>query len=290
MVLQNFSFAASIYSIINILQISTNLAEAARFAGTSKGAPAFALFLGGLLPFVFWGIWYSKSKILRIISVIGFTSGLITLVFTGQRTGTITGLISIIPMILLFFKEGRIKKLLTITALFCICAFIFRDLITPVKLNFLLNRYSINSGLSSRDLIWKVALNEILINPINGHGFGASEQVITSSFHNGFLEVWFNTGIVGLFFYCCSLLVFLIHAVKQSFMAASFESRVISSLAIGYIFGFIFSNLFESIGASSSSLNLLLFLSICALIPSNGKNKKIRQRVTNLIGTNPVNN
>ena len=42
--------------------------------------------LGSLLPFVFWGLWNVKSKVLRVVLGLGFLSGMATLVLSGQQS------------------------------------------------------------------------------------------------------------------------------------------------------------------------------------------------------------
>ncbi len=105
--LVGIAIAGTIFSLINLIAIPGSLNDPLRFLGYAKTAPFFAVTLGGLLPFSFWGLWNAETKITKAACGLGFISGTAALLISGQRTGTVAGLIGLIP---LGFSIIRYKK------------------------------------------------------------------------------------------------------------------------------------------------------------------------------------
>lgn len=263
------SLAGVIFSLFNFISLPGELSEAVRFSGYSKGAASFALFLGGLLPFTFWGLWRTNNRAIRVACVSGFIFGFITLMLTGQRTGTIAALIALIPL-LISIKERKI--IVWCTSLIILGIFIGYILVgqsSAGRVSFLFDRYSFDSDLSGRTSIWEKAFSLIAENPFLGRGIGASETVMSDSFHNAYLEIWFNTGLPGLFLFLAAQFFFLYRIIYLGRKFKDPESKAILALALGYMSGFIFMCFFESIGAAASSLNVILYLFLGVLVSNN---------------------
>jgi O-antigen ligase len=254
------AFAAALYALLNFVSLPGSLDQAARFTGFSRGAPTFVIVLGGLLPFAFWGAWQAESKLIRVVCALGVLLGIVTLLFSGQRAGTLAGLVSLIPFVLVFPQRRTLIWSGILLVVLALLSFMLLQLTSADKLNFLLSRYSFSSGLSYRDLIWSSALSEIAHSPIIGHGIGASETVMSYSFHNAYLEIWYNTGIVGLFLFIAAQIYFFYRILYLNQAAKDPGSRPFLALALGYMLGFIVVCLFESTGAGASNLNLILYL------------------------------
>jgi O-antigen ligase len=271
--LQAIAIAASVFGILNFFLLPGGINNVGRFSGVSAGAASFAAFLGGMIPFSLWGIWRAKDAV-RILCAIGFLAGAVTLIFTGQRTGTFTGLIGIIPLFL--FMQNRKTfgwSLLLVIGLVGISILLFQQ--SDVERNsFLLSRYSSLTNFSGRNAIWKMALAAIKENPIMGRGIGASEMFFSSSFHNTYLEIWYNTGFLGLLMFITAQIIFLVRAVILLLTQKDAEIRSIAALATGYMVGFIGLSLFESTGASASSINLFLYLFVSFVVSSPQALKK----------------
>ncbi|MEJ2598058.1 MAG: O-antigen ligase family protein [Anaerolineales bacterium] len=262
--------AGTIFAFINLITIPGSLNNPIRFIGYAKTAPFFAVTLGGLLPFSFWGLWNAKTKIVKTACGIGFITGTAALLISGQRTGTVAGLIALIPLgysIIRHKKKIGVFSLLIILLFFSISYLLLNS--SSDRISFLLSRYSLNAGLSNRDLIWQAALSKISINPILGEGIGASERVISSSFHNAYLEVWYNTGFIGLLLFIISQIIFFFRIIYLNKLITDPEKKSIVALALGYMLGFSVSCVFESLGAGASTMNLLLYLFLGTLISDN---------------------
>ncbi len=264
--LVSISVAATIYCLLNFVTLPGHLSEAERFSGYAKGAPSFAMFLGGLLPFTFWGLWRANHRVIRMVCGSGFLLGLITLTFTGQRTGTIGGMIGLIPLLLTFMKRRNILKFAFLITLTFLLSYVLLQHSSEDFVNFLSVRYSPESGLSGRESIWGEASSEIAKSPLPGRGIGAAETVISDSFHNAYLEIWFNTGLAGLLLFLASLCWFTYRILYLKRICKDPETRSILALALGYIMGFVAMSFFESTAAEASNLNLMLYLFLGALV------------------------
>jgi O-antigen ligase len=259
----------ALFGIVNSVALPSQLADPGRFAGYSKAAPVLTLTLGSLLPFSFWGLWNVKSKALRIFLGLGFLSGMATLVLSGQRAGTIAGIVGLIPLALTTAKRRQnVARWVFLVIVLALLGFFLVQHASEAKIGFLLSRYRLGSGLSNRDLIWARALSEIMKSPLIGQGIGAAEWVISSSFHNAYLEVWFNAGLLGLGFFVASQVYFFLRIRYLNRVLADPEAKSILALALGYMMGFVVLCSFESVGAGASNLNVILYLYLGVLVSS----------------------
>jgi O-antigen ligase len=260
---------ATIFSIYNFTSLPAHLGEAARLSGYAKAAPWFAMVLGSLLPFSLWGFWNAPSRALRLISGAGFFFGTITLVFSGQRAGTVAGLLGVAPLLWLNLKK---RKTMGWTVLILILVslmgfFIFRQSSTE-RMDFLLRRYDSAAGLSNREEIWEEARAEIGRSPLLGRGTGAAERVLSYSFHNTWLEVWYNTGLPGLVLFLAAQIYFFyrVNLLRRSFKDP--EAQSVLALALGFMLGFLALCIFESVGAGASNVNIVLYIFLGVFLSS----------------------
>jgi O-antigen ligase len=258
---------AAVFSIVNSFSLPSQLGAASRFTGYSKGAPAYAAVLGGLLPFSFWGLWNAKGKAAKLVLALGFLSGTVALVLSGQRAGTGAGIIGLLPLVLTTtIRKKNIGWSLFLAVLLLLLSFLLMQGSSAERVSFLLRRYSLQSGLSNRDLLWRKAFSEIAKNPLLGQGIGAAEWVIQSSFHNAYLEVWFNAGLPGLVLFVASQACFLYRILRLNRLLTDPETKAVLALALGYLLGFAFLCAFESPGAGASNLNLILYVFLGVLV------------------------
>jgi O-antigen ligase len=265
--LELIAIVGMLFAVVNAVALPSQLAAPGRFAGYSKTAPTLSLILGSLLPFLFWGLWNAKSKALSMILGLGFLSGIATLVLSGQRAGIIAGIVGLIPLILTTIKCKRnigwsvlLAIVLALVGLFVV------QYVSAERLAFLLSRYRLDSGLSNRELIWQMAFSEIARSPLLGQGIGAAEWVVRSSFHNAYLEIWFNAGFLGLALFVASQAYFFLRVRYLNRILTDPEGKSILALALGYMMGFVVVCLVESVGAGASNLNVILYLYLGVLV------------------------
>ena len=204
----SIAVAGAVFSMLHFTALPSQLGEGARFSGYLKGAASYAMVLAGFLPFMLWGTMRGGNRALRIISGAGFLFGVVSLILSGQRTGTIAGLIGVIPLLFLLLRRKTIILALLLLILPVLFSYQLVQQGGRDRGNFLIERYRASSDLSGRPLIWKRALTEIDKQPFLGRGIGASENLINNSFHNSYLEVWFNSGILGLFLFIAAQFYF----------------------------------------------------------------------------------
>jgi O-antigen ligase len=257
----------ALFAIINAVPLPGQLSDAVRFAGYSKSAPALTPILGGLLPFVFWGLWNVESRAVKMILGLGFLAGMAALLLSAQRAGTIAGIVGLVPLTLATIRH---KKNAAWLVLLGIVLVLFGALVVQYaseeKISFLLSRYRLDSGLSDRDLIWGMAVSEIANSPLLGQGIGAAEWVIDSSFHNAYLEIWFNAGFLGLVLFVASQVYIFLRIRYLNRVLTNPEAKSVLALALGYMMGFVVLCTFESVGAGASNLNVILYLYLGVLV------------------------
>lgn len=261
---------ATLFSAYNFSSLPGHLREAVRLSGYAKAAPWFSMVLGGLVPFSFWGLWRAPTRALRLICGAGFLLGTITLVFTGQRAGTMAGLLGVVPLLLLNLRQ---RKTMGWTALALILlsllGFLLFQQSSSERVNFLLSRYNHQAGLSNREQIWGQALTEINRSPLLGRGTGAAETVLSYSFHNTYLEVWYNAGLPGLFFFIAAQVYFFYRIHLLSRIVEDPDGQSILALAFGYMLGFLLLCIVESVGAGASNVNVVLYIFLGVLVSKN---------------------
>ena len=261
------AIVGALFAIVNAVALPSQLTDPVRFVGYAKTAPALTVILGGLLPFVFWGLWNVKSTMLRMILGLGFLSGMAALVLSAQRAGTVAGIVGLIPLTLATIRRKKnVAWLVLLGIVLALLGFFVVQYTSEEKIGFLLSRYRLDSGLSDRDLIWAMALSEIARDPLLGQGIGAAEWVISSSFHNAYLEVWFNAGFLGLVLFLAAQAYFFLRIRYLNRILADPEAKSILALALGYMMGFVVLCIFESVGAGASNLNVILYLYLGVLV------------------------
>ncbi|HSL42301.1 MAG TPA: O-antigen ligase family protein [Anaerolineales bacterium] len=260
------AIGATIFSVINFILLPNQLRDPSRFAGFARGAASFAMTLGGLLPFILYGFSQTKSAILKIIFGIGFLAGAITLIFTGQRAGTIAGLVSLVPLLIFVRHSKNFLWSVMLAVAIVVAGQLLLERTSYARLDFLMSRYSFDAGLSNRETIWQLALDEISKNPIGGRGIGAAEQLRSNSFHHTYLEVWYNTGLLGLVFFVAAQIYFFLRTLITMLSIKDPEKVAIMALALGYFMGFLVLCFVESTGAGASNANLILYIYLGVLV------------------------
>jgi len=145
---------------------------------------------------------YSSGR--RKALVLVGTLGAVVMVLAGGKTGILAGLLS---MLLFFAFQKKFGAALGLSAGITVLGTL-AVLLTP--LGTYLREYTQSgqaSSLTGRTLIWEAAVANIWQHPILGHGFAASKFLFNEAvglpfeaghMHNGYLEILYNNGIVGL--------------------------------------------------------------------------------------------
>ncbi len=184
-----------------------------------------------------------------------YTICLFCLALTGSRAGVVSFFISLFLLVILYkiFVSAKVTyrtvMLVTITVSLLLIKFPFL-LSTQIQgfLDQVLNRSSILTG---RELVWRIAWDSFLENPILGLGFGVSAESlfytrgIDLTAHNTYLSVLTEIGLVGL------ILVILLWVTPlfispKTVLNQDTESKIIIITCVSLLIGLFFNQMFET--------------------------------------------
>lgn len=176
--------------------------ETLRFTGGSElHATGYANSGGLTIPFCVWALIQRKALIWRLVGLVGVIMIPILLFLSGTRTAIVVGILASAP--LLFHGGGartmRVWLLLSVGAFGAVL--VSNALLSGTNTEFLSARLS-STSLSGREALWSQGLRICLASPLIGRGIGANDWLAQESgagiFHNAYLSIWCNTGLVGL--------------------------------------------------------------------------------------------
>jgi hypothetical protein len=203
-----------------------------------------------------------------LVLAVGVVSGVI-LVMGGGKTAIVAGIVSCTTFALL--QERVVVRLGTIAAIgFGVIAVFW---LTPVA-NYLQSYWESGSlvTLSGRTNLWREAAPLIMQNPVFGHGFLSSKYIHllididwpAPHLHNCFLEVLYNTGVVGL----GAFLALHAHVLKYLHRAiGSRDNSGVRDLAVGALVIYIYLTINGLLGETIGSRANAPFMMFIALIP-----------------------
>jgi len=263
-----FLFILLIPVIIGMYQIVIEnkflLSRGLRIKGTFKNGQSYSQYLAFLLPFIFARLTSIREFLVKkIFILILFFLGLINLLFTGTRIGW--GAL-ILALIIYCILTKKIKYLTVVTVLLICLLIIFYPFFKQYFATLLttpFSAYSSNyfpdqkeivgaqnvSSMHIRVYIWKHMIQEVFKkNPLLGLGSGTwfgffSEKIsIPIASHNDYVQVFFGTGFIGLFFYLIfrfNQIGLLIKFSKLTDKYININTAIMPSLAVYISFIFV---------------------------------------------------
>lgn len=169
---------------------------------------------------------FNRRKIIRLIYVLLICVTLYATILTSKRAIL---LIVVLVMIASFFLKNKKEGVKPFLHFFTFVIFSFLAfLVFYTKIpgmdtiaNKFLNLSSTDVGLlNGRESLWKIALQMFIDNPIFGKGYGSyyfisiSQDAITSSAHNYYLQVLAELGLLGLLLYIIAFCTGIIYTIK----------------------------------------------------------------------------
>lgn len=117
-------------------------------------------------------------------------------------------------------------------------------------------------------MLWAHGLRSCLRNPILGHGEGAADLagLAGHGFHNGYLRVWYDTGVFGLLAVVSFLVIYVVKAWRRFREARSEETADFARVALGYLLGIIPVGFFVDRLGGGANISICLLLIMCVLI------------------------
>jgi len=263
--------AAAVWTITSMLFVSEYLySTRARFS-TSEEIGGVAVAYAGVFfaPMVFWGVIQNRYKLWRILSILLYVPFIFIVMLGGVRSAML-GMLVIACLPLLFFKVRLIKLILlgSILVILIVAAVSLLFVMVPDKAQYLVERiFTIST--TGRFELWVTALGLCMKSGFIGHGIGSSDAAIfelNMYFHNAYLIIWYNAGLLGLL----SILLFFANYLWKSFRLVLTsgipELSEYSRLGLGYMLGIMAMGMFEGVFATASGIGLVMLIIVSNLI------------------------
>lgn len=155
-------------------------------------------------------------------------------------------------------KKIMIITSVTIISLNIVIVFLTTSFLEiPIVKNIMLNVLHKDATFSMRIGAWQATINAIRENMIWGHGYTSKEYRLmlfnrgTAHAHNLFLELWFETGIIGV----CAFAMLIYGCLKKLYIQNNYIARILFCAFTIIFIMYIFENLLRK----SSGLMWLLF-------------------------------
>lgn len=183
-----------------------------------------------------------------------------------KTRGALLTMLVILPSMILFFVRD-VKRLLAIAALFILSATIFFSIYPEaVERIETVKKFDAEQSVSERFLMWRSALDMIGDNPMMGVGFGNFEQKYQREYiqpearerwqghaHNTYLQLWAETGLIGLAIYCSMFGYILVWSWRRR--SSDYAAMIFFSTA-----GFLMYSMTDYTYASYSAMRVYWFV------------------------------
>ena len=173
--------------------------------------------------FILEALRKKKKTLIFLLSIVCFLLGSLALLFTKSIGGWLSLLISAIIFIILAKKIN--KKILIILLLVIVLTSLMFLMRTKTDNQFTSPFFS----LSKRAAYWAQTLKLIKQHPLTGIGVGNFSLEETKSAHNSYLQIWAETGLLGIISWLGIVFIFFRKAIKLR------NSKVVSYSNLGVI-------------------------------------------------------
>lgn len=222
---KHFEIFAKILCLITIIQIILlllNINEFGTFKGIYDNKNYFTTISSVSLISSLWLILNNKNYKYSIF----LFSNIILLISTGSRTGVVSLFIIMLCLPFIIYNGNTLrnilKVMLSIMILGLICILVLKKIELPALSRLLAPESSDGSTGFERTGYWDAAIPLFKQKPIFGWGNSAADYYISNSntlynwgFHNTYLIILVENGIIGSFFYSCFFITGLFKNMKK---------------------------------------------------------------------------
>lgn len=265
-VLYIFLLAAFCWLALGVMTLPQLLsAKGERFSGAITSAPLFVITGGLLLPILTWATIRPGRKSLKILFGMMTMLTIALLFVSGQRTGTIAGLLGTLVVLSTLGKRALVVGVIGLGVL--LCTGLILSATSKNQLDFVLKRFTSGSN-SGRTKIWLNALDENMKSPIIGHGHGGDRAFgvkYQKPMHNAYLSAWYNTGIIGLSFYLAAFATGLWQSFRTFRRSPDPEMRLIAMVMFGLLVAQLFAGFFETLTSPSNFPTIVLMVTFALI-------------------------
>lgn len=191
----------------------------------------------------------------------------IVLILTDSRASTVAALGGLFIIFLMRLKSARSRQkaiIFAMVAMVLAVAVFFSGVLENALVSYFAihNKYrGLGTGFTGRFIVWRVAWNLFLENPILGIGFRALDHVVKVTAHNGYLTLLAEIGLPG-----SVSVAYLVFAGIMSLQKDARDDRlrpvlsVLAGLSIGYLMLAMFERYLFNVGNPTSLIFTLAIL------------------------------
>jgi O-antigen ligase len=267
-----FVAAGVVWTVISVIFLRDFLFSSdLRFQGGGETSPvSYALSGALLLPFMFWAFTQRGSTILRITGFASLVVIPICLFLSGTRTAFVVAAIATLPLMLKRNAKQVVVMLIATGMIGAVITTAGGLLLRGRDTSWVTERLT-NATLSGRQERWAFAVGQCMQSPLIGRGIGGSDfaagfETGNTIFHNAYLSIWYNTGMVGLALVVTVIVSKILAARKLTKSVTDPILIDASRLAFGLILSIAAVAMVENSISGSSNPMVAMFLIACTMI------------------------
>ncbi|MCH7840007.1 MAG: O-antigen ligase family protein [Planctomycetes bacterium] len=217
-----------------------------------------------------WATLRGWNPLWRALGVFGVFSIPLCLFLSGTRTAMVVGVLSCAPIL---FRGSMLRSIgiWVLVGMLGIGAFMFGQSMLQGRSTRHISDRLTTLDLSGRASKWSYALESCLTSPVFGHGAGGAETLRQDSasgviFHNAYLAIWYNTGIIGL---VCVVSVLISQGLRAMYLmrrAPDPVARDVMRVAFGMLLALGAIGMVENSLSSPSDAVIAMFVMMVSLV------------------------
>ena len=261
--------AATVWVGFNLLFLKDFIHSTALKFG--EHAPVSIAWAGAFFsPMILWGIMQKREVFWRIYSIV-IAMPFVFLLFIGGVRTAIFGMLIIASLPILFSRIRPIRVIGTIlgVSILIIAGKYVLFALIPDRAAFLTEKV-LSTATTGRVELWTGALYWCWTRAmLFGHGIGGADIAVVEfghGFHNAFLVIWYNTGLVGLLAVLLFLFIYIMRSYSQTRRYRANEMGEYSRVALGYMLGITAISMFENSISAASGVAVFMLIVITSLI------------------------
>jgi O-antigen ligase len=187
-----------------------------RFSSAFENSQSLSISTATVTLPMIWALLTKNAGKWTALLFIGVLVNLTAMLASTQRTGLVSLGTAILILLLFYRSRGLVTAVLTGSAVVFLLWPVVTYLTSPATLAY---RFS-TAGARDRTRIWSHFFREAMESPIWGHGSGSASmagvQAVGLSFHNSYLVVLYDLGILGLACFCAMILAGMLSGMRLS--------------------------------------------------------------------------
>ncbi len=226
------------------------------------------------LPFMLWATVQRGHVFWRVVGIGGLLIIPLCLFLSGTRTALVASTLACAPLVLRGGVSRTARAWILLAVLAVSAVFLARHLLQGRGLGFLTDRLT-STSLSGREALWSKAFGVCKESPLVGRGIGSQSALAKEAgfgnFHNAYLSIWCNTGILGLMLVMSVLFGYLWRAFALMRRVRHPVAMDAARVSLGFLVALCALGIVESSFASPSNSSIAILLIGATLVNRVGK-------------------